>query len=931
MPAITGDPWGAYASHEARAHDIAAHYARSHPLDPWAEQPNSDDPHATEDVSFQWIAHLQDISQDPARNPMTDPDLLLFRTRLGERRYGDVGTNGDYDMALKGLVTILYRYRKLLTEADIDRIFDKLIPPDIRGAHPKDVEIHRVAKDIAEFEALVGDDSTLAELLSTFLPFGLGSTLTLDVLVKAGFWVADAIYYPETENHLLMIESSRYLINQLLFDGIAGGEQKGNLAYKNSGEGGNGLAEWLLEYMQVIAQHDFREFNARPYSRLSIHALLNLYDFAQDREVRTAAQILLDYVMVKFALSSNRQRRVSPFRRLQQQINHPSSENELLREAVGSDPAIGLFSVYTGPVDRAGGPGHEFPEGLAQCALISGLSSYRPPPAAYVLSMTQYPAVQHRFSHGVRPRARGSPDTADGGVEIYYRSPSFLLTAGGMFLNSGMGHDEWPLGANHPRWKDIARAQATTLIPTRALDVPGEPCRDVMFADLIRFDPWPDSWSRPSEDNLIKGRASTTAVHRGFACGAHLQVPDMWLQLTGAAWEDGWLFLDLNADLKHYGPLGLYVAVYRTPVANPEVLDEVPDNLGLLYAAEADTMDFAAFEQRTREGNSSLPAKFKYGESAVFHTPDGHRLGFWLQPTNLPEQGWVRVADLDETPADIDALPLVDGPYLRSPGGHDGLLEIRQPGGEDRPLILDFRNKENPVYRDNIGSLPQPWLDRSQALYEYAQTLRPTKPELAAQAMVDRVRISERLAQADPAAWRPALALALYDIFGNAFQSALDLQATTALAQQAVTVNEGLAGLTDYQNLTQYTPNQYWEWPYLSAALYYQAVTIRPDQPQQAAQAMANRVRLFERLAQADPAAWRPALALALYDIFGNAFQSALDLQATTALAQQAVTVDEELAGLTEYQNLTQYTPNQYWEWPYLSAALYYQAVTIRP
>ncbi|MGW0771116.1 hypothetical protein, partial [Streptomyces sp. NPDC002676] len=51
---------------------------------------------------------------------------------------------------------------------------------------------------------------------------------------------------------------------------------------------------------------------------------------------------------------------------------------------------------------------------------------------------------------------------------------------------------------------------------------------------------------------------------------------------------------------------------------------------------------------------------------------------------------------------------------------------------------------------------------------------------------------------------------------------------------------------------------------YLSAALYYQAVTIRPDQPQQAAQAMANRVKLYERLAQIDPAKYQGVLVQAM-------------------------------------------------------------------
>ena len=76
--------------------------------------------------------------------------------------------------------------------------------------------------------------------------------------------------------------------------------------------------EWLLHRLQDIAIHDFREYNARPYSRYSINAVLNLYDFAAmhgDTAMQTAAWIVLDLTEAKFAATSNRGRRTSPFRR----------------------------------------------------------------------------------------------------------------------------------------------------------------------------------------------------------------------------------------------------------------------------------------------------------------------------------------------------------------------------------------------------------------------------------------------------------------------------------------------------------------------------------------------------------------------------------------------------------------------------------------
>src|SRR5262245_59737537 len=84
------------------------------------------------------------------------------------------------------------------------------------------------------------------------------------------------------------------------------------------------------------------------------------------------------------------------------------------------------------------------------------------------------------------------PDVADGGLEIYFSSPSFLLAAGGLALNSGYGSDEIDIGSKN-KYEQTSRAQATTLLPTRA--------DDETFADLIRFDPYPDSPDDPFADN----------------------------------------------------------------------------------------------------------------------------------------------------------------------------------------------------------------------------------------------------------------------------------------------------------------------------------------------------------------------------------------------------------------------------------------------
>lgn len=56
------------------------------------------------------------------------------------------------------------------------------------------------------------------------------------------------------------------------------------------------------------------------------------------------------------------------------------------------------------------------------------------------------------------------------------------------------------------------------------------------------------------------------------------------------------------------------------------------------------------------------------------------------------------MVDLAAPLGDLTTLPLVSGEYMTSLGrGHDGLIEIRQPGGEAVPLVLDYRDPKRPM------------------------------------------------------------------------------------------------------------------------------------------------------------------------------------------------------------------------------------------
>lgn len=452
-PALGPSAAEAYASHQARALGVAKFYADLNPLDAVSGQAGENN------VAVLW-AHLHARTEFKVSGPNQPVIDALTRLNQGD---GEVGTSKDYDMAVKGLMTIVNRYGPQLGVSGVDFIMNKLIPSDMAGGHPSDLDV------------------------ITDLPL--------------------IVEYPETENHLLMIESSRFLINQMRY------YRTGDLNYDNSA---NGLSYWLKKYMSVIAKHDFLEFNSMPYARLSIHALLNLYEFAREIYVRTAAEILLDYTFMKCAISSTRGRRISPFRRVQHRIIHQANDTDNLWSNRG-DQVAGYFLAYTGHLDAEGKPARLPPTRLMH-ALIAGTSTYRPPIAAYELALgTETPRSLHYFHHGTRPSLPASGTVPDGGVEIYYNTPSFLMTAGGQFLNSGYGSDELDLFKQ--AWEQTARAQATTLIPKRA---------DVAFHDLIRLEPWPDPAVDPYADDpedpdCYHTTCVNLGVNQGIMAGANLR------------------------------------------------------------------------------------------------------------------------------------------------------------------------------------------------------------------------------------------------------------------------------------------------------------------------------------------------------------------------------------------------------------------------
>lgn len=113
--------------------------------------------------------------------------------------------------------------------------------------------------------------------------------------------------FQDSENHILMAESARYLKNQWL-------HENGNSSpeYDNKN---NGVEAGLKEYLEEIAAHGVYEFNSDPYLGYTYSSLLNLNAFATG-EVRDLATKILDMINWQYALNSYKFKHFPPYRRL---------------------------------------------------------------------------------------------------------------------------------------------------------------------------------------------------------------------------------------------------------------------------------------------------------------------------------------------------------------------------------------------------------------------------------------------------------------------------------------------------------------------------------------------------------------------------------------------------------------------------------------
>jgi hypothetical protein len=476
---------------------------------------------------------------------------------------------------------------------------------------------------------------------------------------------------PESENHINMIESARYLTNDLLY------ARTGDSQYDNATNTAfvldigyeteqcttlcvSGLPsplaitmrDYWLRRLHHVLQTDFIEYNARPYQGYTMRAIQNLYSYAREGDpVKTLAGMVLDYVSAKVAASSNDLRRAVPYRR-KAEYNDPA--------LIGfhADPQSARMMALAGNLDiLKQSPRHDFyahwygrPD--MEMAVIS---AYRVPE----------PILDVMLKPGHRIFYQGLHHYAD---EIYAASPSLLLSGGGhyatfayTFLGTGK-HD------------DIGMALPTTVMPKGFF---------LSRNDLIRFEGKSDDAQR-----------SNMCVAPEFACGIAPVLPDAMssaLRPGCVATNGPWTFINFTSACRSSqdnAPAGFYAALYQR---SDTALDGERLSSGFVEVFDTQVNPAVTFDEfRTHVLDVNGTRRYQtFARNNVYVTITGREISFELAPDS-------RILQIVNGPKPAQGTSdMATGTLIQS-AGTSALLTITN-GYTGKQLTLDDSNLFHPV------------------------------------------------------------------------------------------------------------------------------------------------------------------------------------------------------------------------------------------
>jgi len=635
---------------------------------------------------------------------------------------------GDFDPVVRMATRLLYMGRigsnPVLTRPTIDYMYKNLLVAK-GGLSDADYSLIAGCDDPAGDDTSSPEEWADQEKWSNELLSALGDVLKwpFDVGLKfiGGFLAAGAaldsapllliagespsyppyfdLRIPETENHRLMIESSKYLINNAMIRELdAAGYDKSALDAKRDEQ--KQVREWLLTELQRIAINDFDEYNSRTYTDYSLESILNLYDFSNlapfsnDQEMCTASAIVLDLSAAKFVAGSNRGRRIAPYRRrtendgtdLDLKNQGPKdlynifegADHEVVRAVMLAGQTQLLNNSATRPM-----PGSPLPPGAKGASaeesggmVNTAISDYRLPDALLRIvadrdtSSTAYP-----FSQSVR----------HGGIESYYQSRAFTMSLGG--IRTPAPHSFYGTEAfNH---SDRGIAMPTSIIPTIA----GRMIDDV-FSLL--------------GDGTQDKRSENLCGWQGFICGINPHIPDVNptdsspLAFFGCSKHDlshddsgtivDYIFVNSAACPEFSGTPGPHFFLAAKVAPCPDTFCKKSLSYGLMEIAEkADIpQGFDAFRgDRKAALSKSVPDKEGNG---VYTTTHGDTINYQIKQdhSHISTVNGVSHPQFSSSPKF-----LTQGDMINSEGNGKIVIKDPSPGG-GAILTIDFSDALHP-------------------------------------------------------------------------------------------------------------------------------------------------------------------------------------------------------------------------------------------
>lgn len=614
-------------------------------------------------LAAKW-AYPEYLTDDPQATKRIESYNSILGHSAGEEGTDmSSGSHNEYDFCLNYYMPVVYRYYPLMPQNVSDYLINNLMAGATRSGVP-------------------GGRSGVGKIESPWSEF---------------IHIANIVDIAETENHLLGIETARYLANQLLY------QRTQDPKYDNlrNGDPGNGVVnvtDWILAALQGFLINDFQEYNARPYEDMDMSALLNLATYAYDDRVRLGARMVLDYVSAKIAVSSSDLRRAAPFRRRNESPHYGptlpggSFLGSPLDNYVGGfepDPQTGFYALLAGNTATFGGS----VVGNFNWEMVhAGLCDYRIPSPILDLFVNN----SHRRFYQYLQHGAGNGEFGD---ELYAGSPSYLITAGGR-PTSFCYRADIQVGGQALL---VALSAAFAGIPGVVLELFAQNALNGDASDLGAAMPTsfiPTGSGHFMSDMIQFGQYSTdeSQIHMGvapdFACGDSIYLPDSIRNDPNNVSVGNWTFVNRGGAP---GQPGYYLAIYTADNGNGGRAGFLEAFDTWLHPMFASSPTFTQFRQAVLAANGAN--SFQLGNNQVnsYYTQSGTTIRFTVSPYSQI----VSTSALDPAPAANTSF--ASGTVIQSAHA-SGVVVISNPflGGS---ITLDMHDMSHPKRISETGEV----------------------------------------------------------------------------------------------------------------------------------------------------------------------------------------------------------------------------------